>query len=130
MKTWLLENLEALLVLGIGLGASALVLIFLLWRALRRQHEMLELLDVRFGTLQEHAQHEALTMGQRIIDAEKQVRRFSDRVEALEHSSPSAEHYGQLGSLLAGKLTPPESHAESAAELQLKSLLQRGKPQA
>lgn len=127
MKTWMLDNLEWLVALGVVFGVAALLVCVLLWRIIRRQREALELLDIRFNTLQEDSRRELMTMGQRIIDAEKQVRRFSDRVESLEAANPGAERYGQLESLLAGKLLASEPEQESAAELQLKSLLQRGK---
>lgn len=127
MKTWLLENLEWLLALSLVLGVVVVVANLILWRVLRQQREMLELLEVRFGTLQEQSQRELMTMGQRIIDAEKHVRRFSDRIDSLEATQAGGEHYGQLESLLAGKLLANEPAPESAAELQLKSLLQRGK---
>ena len=130
MKEWLLENLEWLLALGVLLGAAAIAAAAYLWRLLRRQQEALGLLEVRFGTLNEQAQRELLAMGQRIIDSEKVVRRFSDRIEAVEASTPGAERYGQLESLLSGKLIAGEPEAESPAELQLKSLLQRGKSQS
>lgn len=129
MKTWLLENLEWLLALGIVLGAIALALIFSLWRLVRQQREALDLLDVRFGTLQEQSQRELLAMGQRVIEAEKNVRRFNERIEALEAATPAVERYGQLGALLSGKLMSGDSGAASEAELQLKNLLQRGKAQ-
>lgn len=127
MKTWLLDNLEWLLALSLLLGVVAIGAMIMLWRVLRQQRELLDLLEVRFGTLQEQSQRELLTMGQRIIDSEKHVRRFSDRIEALEASNPGAERYGQLDVLLSGKLLTSEPEAASAAELQLKSLLQRNK---
>jgi len=127
MKTWLLENLEWLLALSLVLGGAVLLVCVLQWRIIRQQREALELLDIRFNTLHEHSQRELMTMGQRIIDTEKHVRRFSDRIENLEASQTGGERYGQLESLLAGKLLASEPAPESAAELQLKSLLQRGK---
>ncbi len=127
MKEWLLGNLEWLLVLGILLGAVAIGLTVTLWRVLQQQRETLDLLEVRFGTLQEQSQRELLAMGQRIIEEEKSVRRFSDRIEALEAATPAVERYGQLESLLAGKLMANDADNPSAAELALKSLLQRGK---
>ncbi len=127
MKEWLLGNLEWLLVLGILLGAVAIGLTVTLWRVLQQQRETLDLLEVRFGTLQEQSQRELLAMGQRIIEEEKSVRRFSDRIEALEAATPAVERYGQLESLLAGKLMANDANNPSTAELALKSLLQRGK---
>lgn len=127
MKEWLLGNLEWLLVLGVLLGAAAIALTAVLWRILRQQREALDVLEVRFGTLQEQSQRELLAMGQRVIEAEKSVRRFSERIEALEAATPAAERYGQLGSLLAGKLMSGDNETASEAELALKSLLQRGK---
>jgi hypothetical protein len=124
---WVLENIEWLLALSFLLGASAIALTLVLWRALLQQREALDLLEVRFGTLQEQSQRELLAMGQRVIEAEKSVRRFSDRVEALEAATPAVERYGQLESLLAGKLMTGDTETASAAELALKSLLQRGK---
>lgn len=127
MNEWLLGNLEWLLVLGVLLGAVAIGLTVTLWRVLRQQCETLDLLEVRFGTLQEQSQRELLAMGQRIIEDEKSVRRFSERIEALEAATPAVERYGQLESLLAGKLMANDAEEASAAELALKSLLQRGK---
>lgn len=127
MNTWILNNLEWLLALGVGVATAALALAGSLWRALRQQRELLELLEVRFGTLQEQSQHELLAMGQRVIEAEKSVRRFSDRIEALEAATPAVERYGQLESLLAGKLLSGDENTASTAELELKSLMLRGK---
>jgi hypothetical protein len=129
LKVWVLDNLEWLLALGVTLGVVAIGLIFMLWRAFLQQRETLDLLEVRFGTLQEQSQRELLAMGQRVIEAEKNVRRFSERIEALEAATPAVERYGQLGSLLAGKLLAGDSETASEAELALKSLLQRGKPE-
>lgn len=109
-------------------GVVAISLTVVLWRALQRQREALDLLEVRFGTLQEQSQRELLAMGQRVIEAEKSVRRYSERIEALEAATPAVERYGQLGALLAGKLKANDPDTVSAAELALKSLLQRGKP--
>lgn len=127
MNTWILNNLEWLLALSVGVAVAALVLVVSMWQKFRQQRETLELLEVRFGTLQEQSQHDLLAMGQRVIEAEKSVRRFSDRIESLEASTPAAERYGQLGSLLAGKLLSGEESTASTAELELKSLMQRGK---
>lgn len=127
MKVWVLENLEWLLAAAGGLGVVAVLLALFLWRALRRQREALDLLEIRFETLQENAQRELLAMGQRIIEDEKNVRRFSDRIEALEAATPAAENYGQLSSLLSGKLLAADNDTASAAEQALKALLQRGK---
>ena len=128
MNTWVLNNTWWLLALCGVLIVAALAVIALLSRTLQRQRDALELLETRFETLQENTQRELLAMGQRIIEDEKSVRRFSDRIEALEASTPAAERYGQLGSLLAGKLMAADADTASAAELALKSLLQRGKP--
>jgi hypothetical protein len=127
VREWVIPNIGWLLGLCAGIGVLALALTFVLWRALLRQQEALELLAIRFGTLQEQSQRELMAMGQRVIEAEKSVRRFSERIEALEAATPEAERYGQLGSLLAGKLMAAETETTSTAELELKSLLQRGK---
>ena len=127
MNGWVLDNAGWLLALVSVLAVAALVLTVLLWRALQQQRARFEELDIRFGVLEEHSQRELLAMGQRIIEAEKMVRRFSDRIEAVEVAGPAEERYGQLGSLLAGKLMSKDADTASAAELALKSLLQRGK---
>ncbi|MDX9875708.1 MAG: hypothetical protein RBS88_12410, partial [Spongiibacteraceae bacterium] len=89
-----------------------------------------EQLEARLATTQEQARLELLAMGQRVIEAEKQVRRLSDRVEALEALSAPTERYGQLDPLLAARPpAEPGSPTEPTGEARLRSLLQNpGQP--
>lgn len=117
---WPLLALAALLVAG-----AAVALAWVLRVRVAQLTETAALLETQLKTVQEQSRLELLAMGQRIIEAEKQVRRLTDRLEAVEAVRAPAERYGQLDARLAAHRTdegPPESPAESA----LRDLLKRG----
>lgn len=108
---------------------AALIWALLLQRRLARLRDQLERLDVRFGTLQEQVRLELLGMGQRVIDGDRQLNRFNERLEALESARSPAERYGQLGGL---QLDPAARGEEppsppSMGEAELLALLRRQK---
>lgn len=108
------------LVFAFALVAGAL---FLQWRqlqALQKQHNAL--LQSLAATLQQQ-QGEMLAMGQRILEADKLVRRFSERIDAIEYARPTQMQYGQLESLLEKSIG--EETEASAAETELLMLLRQ-----
>lgn len=81
-------------------------------------------LEQKFIASREQNQQELLAIGQRVLEADKIVRRFSERLDTIENShTPDQPQYGQLQNLLkqAGSL---EGEA-SVAEKELLSLLTR-----
>lgn len=118
--------------LAVALAATALVLAAgAIALALRRRpdaeqaRERIEQLEARIGTLQEQSRLELLTMGQRLIEMEKQFLRVADRLEALEAQRAPAERYGQLDARLTARKSTGESVPESQAEAALRSMLQQ-----
>jgi hypothetical protein len=116
-------------VLLVGLVAPAVALIWLLERRrARRLQDRLEAVEREADAQLEQARRDLLAMGQRVMEAEKLVRRLGERFDALESARPAAERYGQLGELLAGQLALRERGEQgsiSAAEAELRSLLRR-----
>ncbi|HEY3699311.1 MAG TPA: hypothetical protein VGK97_08270 [Spongiibacteraceae bacterium] len=81
----------------------------------------------KFAALREQNQHELLAIGQRVLEADKIVRRFSERLDGIENNQTSAPpQYGQLQELLTKAIA--QDGEASAAEIELLSLLrqQRG----
>lgn len=79
-------------------------------------------LEQKFAALREHDQHELMAIGQRVLEADKIVRRFSERLDAIENNHTLAEpQYGQLQNLL--KQTSAQAGEASAAEKELLSLI-------
>jgi hypothetical protein len=77
--------------------------------------------------LRDQNQQELLAIGQRVLEADKIVRRFNERLDAIENN-PAADQpqYGQLQNLL--KQTSAQSGGEaSLAEKELMSLLLRNR---
>lgn len=82
-------------------------------------------LEEKFGALREQNQQELLAIGQRVLEADKIVRRFSERLDGIENNSIADQpQYGQLQALLSK--TAQEGEA-SAAEVELLSLLTRNR---
>ena len=118
----------------VALGAVAVIAIALLgaitWilaariKSLSTEYAVLE---QKFIALSEHNQHEIIAVGQRVLEADKIVRRFSERLDGIEQSAPASEppQYGQLQELLT-KAIAHEGDA-SAAEVELLSLLNRNR---
>jgi len=83
-------------------------------------------LEQKFAALREHNQHELMAIGQRVLEADKIVRRFSERLDAIENNHTSVEpQYGQLQELLAK--AGVQDGETSAAEVELLSLLTRNR---
>lgn len=79
-------------------------------------------LEQQFSALRDQNQHELLAIGQRVLEADKIVRRFSERFDAIENNhTPDQLQYGQLRDLLlqAGA----QEGETSTAEVELLSLL-------
>lgn len=113
-------------------GAVAIVLAllgaaFLLLRgqlqALGEQHAQLQEKFSALQLQQQQQQNELLAMGQRIIESEKLVRRFHERIDAIENAGPTRTQYGQLETLLAKSIG--EQTETSAAESELLMLLRQ-----
>lgn len=80
-------------------------------------------LEQKFAASREQNQQELLAIGQRVLEADKIVRRFSERLDSIENNhTPDQPQYGQLQNLL--KQTSAQGEV-SAAEAELLSLLQR-----
>lgn len=80
-------------------------------------------LEEKCVAVREQNQQELLAIGQRVLEADKIVRRFSERLDGIENNhSADQPQYGQLQALLAK--TAQEGEA-SAAEVELLSLLRR-----
>ncbi len=118
---------------AIGCGALAVIAIALLsatsWVLSARIKTLMAdnaALEQKFAALREHNQQELLAIGQRVLEADKIVRRFSERLDGIENNHTSAEpQYGQLQELLA---KAGVQHGEtSAAEVELLSLLTRNR---
>ncbi len=78
----------------------------------------------KFAALREQNQQELLAIGQRVLEADKLVRRFSERLDAIENNAGAdLPQYGQLQNLL--KQTNQQSGEASAAEKELLTLLTR-----
>lgn len=115
---WPLVALAALVLTVVGLA----LLMFSRTQVaeLQRGNEQLE---TRLATTQEQYRLELLAMGQRIIEADKQLRRLNDRVESLEALSSPTERYGQLDPSLVARPADWGQPAESTGEARLRSLL-------
>lgn len=96
-----------------------------LYRQLRRTRAALAELSAQFTALQQQSQRDLLAMGQRVMEVDKVVRRFSERLDALHSEQPAAARYGQLEALLESAARREENEGVSAAEAALLSLLQR-----
>ncbi len=127
-----LESLTPTDALWWALGATALLLIafvvalaLALSKRLKSTRAQLAQLEALFGALQAQTQRDLLAMGQRIIEADKIVRKFSGRLDAQSDAPAQPKTYGQLEGLIASGALGGEPAAVSAAEEQLLSLLKR-----
>ena len=84
-------------------------------------------LEQKFLALRETNQQEIIALGQRILEADKIVRRFSARLDSIENNTPAdtAPQYGQLQELLTKAVA--QVGEASAAEVELLSLLNRNR---
>ncbi len=81
-------------------------------------------LEAKFEALRDQNQRELLAIGQRVLEADKIVRRFSERLDGIENNHTAEQpQYGQLQNLL--KQASALGGEASAAELELMSLLRR-----
>jgi uncharacterized membrane protein YccC len=83
-------------------------------------------LEEKFAQSGERQQQELLAIGQRVLEADKMVRRFSERLDAIENNHTPEQlqsQYGQLQNLL--QQTHSQQGEASAAEVELLSLLTR-----
>jgi putative methionine-R-sulfoxide reductase with GAF domain len=115
----------AIIVLALLVGA-----LLLLRRQLQAQQSQYLELQQQFSALlaqqqqqQQQQQNELIAIGQRVLEADKQVRRFSARIDSIETTGPSKTQYGQLESLLS-KAIEQEGDA-SSAESELLALLRQ-----
>ena len=121
-------NLTTVLLAGatiivLALLGGALLLLRRQLQALDEQHNRLLESFSALQQLHQQQQTELLAVGQRVIEADKLVRRFNDRVDAIENNGPSKTQYGQLESLLAKSIG--EDDEASAAESELLTLLRQ-----
>ena len=121
-------NIDPIWWLALALVAVAATLaigLVLLSRALQRATEANALLERRLIALQEQTQHELLAVGQRVLSADKLLKRFGDRLGRLENTRPGETQYGQLEAILSKVATAENRDEVSVAEAELRSLLQQ-----
>ena len=116
-------GLASALIIVSALLAGALLLTRRQLQALQQQHA--ELLQKTSAVLQQQQlqQAELIAIGQRVLEADKQVRRFAARIDSIETAGPSKTQYGQLESLL-NKAIETEGES-SSAENELLALLRQ-----
>ena len=118
----------------IGIAAGALValatMLALLVVAVKKLADKLEsartelaTLERKFAALQQQNQNDILAIGQRMLDADKLVRKFNERLDSIESGQFTEVQYGQLESLLDKGVT--QQSEASNAEVELLSLLRR-----
>jgi|GEM_PF-782972 predicted nucleic acid-binding Zn-ribbon protein len=118
----------------IGIAAGALValttMLALLAVAVKKLANKLEsartelaTLEQKFAALQQQNQNDILAIGQRMLDADKLVRKFNERLDGIESGQFTEVQYGQLESLLDKGVT--QQSEASNAEVELLSLLRR-----
>lgn len=118
----------------IGIAAGALValttMLALLAVAVKKLANKLEsartelaTLEQKFAALQQQNQNDILAIGQRMLDADKLVRKFNERLDSIESGQFTEVQYGQLESLLDKGVT--QQSEASNAEVELLSLLRR-----
>jgi signal transduction protein with GAF and PtsI domain len=118
----------------IGIAAGALValatMLALLAVAVKKLADKLEsartelaTLEQKFAALQQQNQNDILAIGQRMLDADKLVRKFNERLDGIESGQFTEVQYGQLESLLDKGVT--QQSEASNAEVELLSLLRR-----
>ena len=114
-------------------GAAALIAAVVLAVVNARLRTRIDALEIdcdefeeTLAALRERHQHEILAIGQRVLETDKLVRRFGERLDAAESHNASAQpQYGQLQRVLE---QADASGAEtSAAEVELMSLLNRNR---
>jgi hypothetical protein len=121
--------MDALTLAAVAAALAVAALAWALWqrRRLHQLRDQLEKLEVQFNTLQEQSRLELLGIGQRVMEGDKQLRRFGDRLEALEVGRSPAERYGQLGGLQLGG--GEQGEQPSMGEAELLALLRRQQEQ-
>lgn len=120
MGEWLIGI--ALAALGIVSVALAVAVKKTLER-LRETREQLTALEQRYAALQQQNQNDILAIGQRMLEADRLVRKFSARLDAIETSQFTDTQYGQLETLVSKGLA--QQSEASSAEVELLSLLRR-----
>lgn len=118
--------------IAIGFGALTVSVIIALIVAHRKLVARIDtltaenaVLEQKFIALREQNQQELLAIGQRVLEADKIVRRFSERLDGIENNHTSDQpQYGQLQALLT---KTAQSGEASAAEVELLSLLTRNR---
>ena len=111
--------------LALLLGIAACVAALVLARRLRAARAELAQLTERLAAMQEQTQRELLAMGQRVMEADKLVRRLGERLDTMENIQPSEPRYGQLESLLSEPALRDAATVQSEAEERLLALLRR-----
>jgi hypothetical protein len=99
------------------------VLLILLQVQLRKARAEIAALNAQLAAAQEQSQRDMLALGQRIIEADKTVRRFSERLDAIQNTQPIEPRYGQLEALLTRAAQREAGGVASKAEEELLSLL-------
>lgn len=116
-------GLAGALIIVSALFAGALLFVRRQVQALQQQHaELLQKMSVVLQQ-QQLQQNELIAIGQRVLEADKQVRRFGARIDSIETAGPSKTQYGQLESLL-NKAIETEGES-SSAETELLALLRQ-----
>lgn len=107
------------LLASVALGIA----VMLLHKKLRQMRAELAALAQHMETAQEQHQRELMAMGQRVMEADKLIRRFSDRIDTIENEQPTEMRYGQLDERVSDVTL--RDAAPSEAEEKLLALLRR-----
>lgn len=118
-------------IVGIVCGAAAIIAVAVQQFFIIKLVEQSKSLRASITTLEQKVadnalanQRELLAVGQVVLEADKLVKHFSERIDAIENAQNSDQpQYGQVQNLLK-QATTLQSEA-SAAEMELKTLLTR-----
>jgi len=121
---------EVIIGIAVGVLVALTTMLALLAVAVKKLADKLEsartelaTLEQKFSALQQQNQNDILAIGQRMLDADKLVRKFNERLDGIESGQFTEVQYGQLESLLDKGVT--QQSEASNAEVELLSLLRR-----
>ena len=123
ISDWMLLGIGADWWVAGGIILIGGVLLVVLSLQLRNTRVQIAALTAQLAAAQEQSQRDLLALGQRVMEADKIVRRFSERLEAIQDSRPIEPRYGQLEELLKRAAERDAGGVASKAEEDLLSLL-------
>lgn len=115
--------------IGIAFGALTVMVVLLavvakkLSDRLNATRAQLATLEQQFVTQHQQNQNDIMAIGQRMLEADKLVRKFSARMDGIESNHFTEVQYGQLESLVSKGVGQQDE--ASSAEVELLSLLRR-----